>query len=44
MTKEYLILFGAISDAIASLQTLQATLIAAQQAAEEAYISRDERG
>lgn len=42
MTKEYLLLFSAVADAIDALQALQAALIAALQAAEETYISREE--
>lgn len=41
MTKEYLLLASAVADAIDALACLQAALIAAQQAAEEAFISRD---
>lgn len=39
MTKEYLLLFGAITDAIAQLEQLRRQLMEAQCAAEEAYIS-----
>lgn len=42
MTKEYLVLFGAISDVIAGLEELREQLIHAQQDAEEIYISREE--
>ena len=40
MTKEYLLLFNAVTDAIKSLQDLQAKLIQAQQQAEELYLKR----
>ena len=42
MTEEYLLLFTAVSNAIDALRGLKAALVAAQQAAEEAYISRGE--
>lgn len=38
MSKEYLLLFNAITDAIRALQDLQLTLILAQQAAEDLFI------
>lgn len=37
---EYTMLFNAITDAIAALAALQAALVAAQQEAEDLYISR----
>ena len=42
MTKEYLLLFNAVTDAIDALETLRQTLIKAQCAAEEIYISQDD--
>lgn len=38
MSKEYTLLFNAITDAIAALEALTQALIAAQQTAEEIYI------
>ena len=40
LTKEYLVLFNAITDAEESLRILRERLMAAQQKAEELYISR----
>ena len=42
MTKEYVLLFSAVTDAIAELEELRELLIRAQQDAEEIYISREE--
>ena len=42
VSKEYLLLFNAITDAEESLRRLQARLIDAQQKAEELYITDDE--
>ncbi len=39
LTKEYLVLFNAITDAEESLRILRERLMAAQQKAEELYIS-----
>lgn len=41
LPEEYLILFSAITDALAKLEQIKQDLIVAQQAAEEAYISRE---
>jgi len=41
LSKEYLLLFNAISDAEKTLETLKERLIKAQIAAEEIYISED---
>ena len=41
VSKEYLLLFNAITDAEESLCRLRAELMAAQQQAEELYISAD---
>lgn len=38
ITKEYLVLFGAITDALETLERLQAELAAAQQRAEELFL------
>ena len=40
MTKEYLLLFNAITDAINALQDLQDSLMTAQQKAEDIYTER----
>lgn len=40
ITKEYLMLFNAITDTEKVLESLRLKLIAVQQAAEETYISR----
>lgn len=42
MTKEYLFLFNAVTDAIKALQELQFALITAQQTAEELFLERME--
>jgi hypothetical protein len=42
ISKEYLLLFSAISDAEETLQSLRERLIAAQQNAEEAYLAETE--
>ncbi len=42
MTKEYLLLFNAVTDAIKTLQELQITLMLAQQTAEDLYLERTE--
>lgn len=42
ITKEYLVLFNAIADAEQALESLRLKLIAAQQLAEEMYISSDD--
>ena len=42
MTKEYLLLFRAVTDAIAALDRLREQLMAAQCAAEELYITRED--
>ena len=39
ITKEYLILFNAITDTVQTLELLQSKLICIQQLAEEMYIS-----
>lgn len=41
LTKEYLLLFNAITDAETALQELQCTLRSAQQRAEELYLESD---
>ena len=41
VSKEYLVLFNAITDAEESLRRLQARLIDAQQKAEELYIGEE---
>lgn len=41
LTKEYLLLFNAITDAGAALQELQCTLRSAQQRAEELFLESD---
>lgn len=41
ITKEYLVLFHAISDAEQALESLRLKLITAQQLAEELYISEN---
>ena len=38
MTKEYLLLFNAVTDAIKALQDLQLALMTAQQTAEELFL------
>lgn len=43
LTKEYLLLFNAITDAAASLNALREDLIAVQQQAEELYLSAPEK-
>jgi hypothetical protein len=40
MTKEYLLLFNAVTDAIKALQDLQLALMTAQQTAEELFLER----
>lgn len=40
MTKEYLLLFNAVTDAIKALQNLQITLMTVQQQAEDLYLER----
>lgn len=40
MTKEYLLLFNAVTDAIKALQNLQITLMTVQQKAEDLYLER----
>ena len=42
LSKEYLILFSAITQAEQELQLLQERLIAAQQRAEEMYLQKDD--
>ncbi len=42
MTKEYLVLFNAVTDAIKALQDLQLALMTAQLTAEELYMERTE--
>ncbi|SFP88754.1 hypothetical protein SAMN05216343_11742 [Oscillibacter sp. PC13] len=42
VTKEYLLLFNAITDAEETLQQLRSNLIAVQQKAEELYVTADE--
>lgn len=42
ITKEYLVLFNAITDTERSLEALRMKLISAQQLAEELYISRED--
>lgn len=42
LTKEYLLLFNAISDAESSLESLRNKLIEVQTEAEELYISKDD--
>jgi hypothetical protein len=42
MTKEYLLLFNAVTDAIKALQDLQLALMTAQQTAEELFLERTE--
>lgn len=42
MTKEYLLLFNAVTDAIIALEALRASLIAVQQKAEEIYLEGEE--
>lgn len=42
MTKEYLLLFNAITDAAERLEQLRDQLMAAQCAAEELYITRED--
>ena len=41
MSKEYTLLFNAITDAIVALEALTQALIAAQQKAEDLYIEND---
>ena len=40
MSEEYILLFNAITDALATLETIRNDLIQAQQMAEEIYISK----
>ena len=42
MSKEYLLLFNAVTDAIKALQELQIALMVAQQSAEDLYMERTE--
>ena len=42
MTKEYLFLFNAVTDAILALESLRAELMAAQQTAEELYVESED--
>ncbi len=42
ITKEYLVLFNAITDIEIALESLRIKLIAAQQLSEELYISRED--
>ena len=42
MTKEYLFLFNAVTDAILALESLRAELMAAQQTAEEIYVESED--
>ena len=42
LTKEYLLLFNAITDAEECLRQVRSTLMAAQQQAEELYMDKDE--
>ena len=42
MQPEYVLLFNAISTAIAALDSLKADLISAQQMAEDLYVERQE--
>lgn len=42
LTKEYLLLFNALTDVEQTLQELRERVVSAQQAAEELYISRGE--
>lgn len=42
ITKEYLVLFNAITDIEQALESLRLRLIATQQEAEELYISRSD--
>lgn len=42
ITKEYLVLFNAITDIEKALESLRMQLITAQQLAEELYISRND--
>lgn len=43
LTKEYLLLFNAITDAEASLNALREDLISVQQQAEELYLAAPEK-
>ena len=43
ISREYLLLFNAISDAEETLQSLQQRLMAAQQSAEELFLLREEQ-
>ena len=40
MPEEYILLFNAITDALATLETIRNDLMQAQQMAEEIYISK----
>ena len=42
LSKEYLLLFNALTDAEQTLRELRERVVSAQQAAEELYISRGE--
>lgn len=42
ISKEYLLLFNAVTDAEEALQRLQVRLMRAQQAAEELYLDKEE--
>lgn len=42
ISKEYLILFNAITDTVQTLESLQFTLISIQQLAEEMYIGNSD--
>jgi hypothetical protein len=44
VTKEYLLLFNAITDAEEMLQQLRSNLIAAQQKAEELFVEEEPSG
>ena len=42
ISKEYLLLFNAVTDAEESLRQLRETLVAVQQQAEELFMAKDE--
>ena len=44
LSKEYILLFNEISDAIEALDQIRERLILAQQKAEELFIAEDEEG
>lgn len=44
VTKEYLLLFNAITDAEETLRQLRSNLIAAQQRAEDLFVEEDDSG